>query len=369
MKKVLFVATVTNHINAFHIPYLRMFKENGYEVHVASKGNEKIEYCDKHYEILFERNPIRLNNVNAYKKLKKIIDENNYEIIHCHTPVGGALTRLAARKARKKGTRVIYTAHGFHFYKGAPLANWLIFYPIEKYLAQYTDTIVTINNEDYELAKNKFSKVCNDIQYVPGVGVDVDRFENRLNKDLVKGFKQSLKLKQDDYILTCVARLDKNKNQQFLMNIMETIVKKNNKFHLLLVGPDELNGYYQNIVNNKKLNHNIHFLGRREDVPMMLSITDIVVSASLREGLPVNVIEALAAGKPVVALKCRGMDDLIINNKNGFICDNFDDFINSIFLIYNNKINNLDLRKTNNKILKKININSISNKFKKIYKL
>lgn len=369
MKKILYVATVDVHIKTFHIPYLKMLKENGYEVHVATNGDEQFPYCDVKHRICIERSPFKINNLKAIKQLKKIINEENFDIIHCHTPMGSVVTRLAAREARKNGTRVIYTAHGFHFYKGAPIINWILFYPIEKYLAKYTDTIVTINNEDYELAKNKFSKVCNDIQYVPGVGVDVDRFENRLNKDLVKGFKQSLKLKQDDYILTCVARLDKNKNQQFLMNIMETIVKKNNKFHLLLVGPDELNGYYQNIVNNKKLNHNIHFLGMREDVPMMLSITDIVVSASLREGLPVNVIEALAAGKPVVALKCRGMDDLIINNKNGFICDNFDDFINSIFLIYNNKINNLELRKTNNKILKKININSISNKFKKIYKL
>ena len=145
MKKVLFVATVTKHINSFHIPYLKWFKEEGYEVHVASNGNEPIEYCDKHYNLPFERFPLRKNNIKTYRELKKIINENKYEIIHCHTPVGGVLTRLAAKKARKKGTRVIYTAHGFHFYKEAPLLNWLIYYPIEKWLSRYTDCLITMN--------------------------------------------------------------------------------------------------------------------------------------------------------------------------------------------------------------------------------
>ena len=114
MKRVLFVATVTRHINAFHIPYLKWFKEQGYEVHVASNGNEKIEYCDKHFNLPFARFPLKVENIKTYKELKKIINDNNYEIIHCHTPVGGVLTRLAAKKARQNGTKVIYTAHGFY---------------------------------------------------------------------------------------------------------------------------------------------------------------------------------------------------------------------------------------------------------------
>ena len=150
MDRVLFVATVTSHINAFHIPYLKWFKEQGYEVHVASKGKQKIEYCDKHYEIPFERFPLKKNNIKAFRELKKIIDNNNYKIIHSHTPVAGILTRLAVRKARKSETKVIYTAHGFHFYKGAPLLNWLIYYPIEKICSRWTDCLITINSEDYE---------------------------------------------------------------------------------------------------------------------------------------------------------------------------------------------------------------------------
>ena len=155
-KKVLFTATVDSHILHFHIPYLKLFKEKGYEVHVATNGNEEIPYCDKKHVISFERSPLKLNNLKAIGQLRKIINEENFDIIHCHTPMGSVVTRLAAKKARKKGTRVIYTAHGFHFYKGAPKLNWFLFYPVEKYLSKYTDTLITINKEDYDLAKRKF---------------------------------------------------------------------------------------------------------------------------------------------------------------------------------------------------------------------
>ena len=138
MKKVLFVATVVKlHIMVFHIPYLEWFKKNGYEVHVAARNDYDnkdeciIPFCDRFHDLPFERSPIRKNNLQVYKDLKNIIDTEQYEIIHCHTPMGGAIGRLAARSARKKGTKVIYTAHGFHFFKGAPLVNWLAYYPAE----------------------------------------------------------------------------------------------------------------------------------------------------------------------------------------------------------------------------------------------
>ena len=176
-KKVLFSATVDSHILHFHLPYLKLFKEHGYEVHVATNGTEKIPYCDVKHVVSFERSPYKVNNLKAIKQLRKIINNEKFDIIHCHTPMGSVVTRLAAKKARKKyGTRVIYTAHGFHFYKGAPKLNWMLFYPVEKYLAKYTDTLITINSEDYELAKKRFSKRCKNIEYVPGVGVDKSKF-------------------------------------------------------------------------------------------------------------------------------------------------------------------------------------------------
>jgi len=159
MKKVLFTATVDSHIMQFHLPFLKLFKEKGYEVHVATSGNEKIPYCDVKHVVTFERNPIKINNLKAIKQLKKICEEEKFDIIHTHTPMGSVITRLAARESRKKyKTRVIYTAHGFHFFNGAPLLNWIIYYPVEKWCAKYTDTLILINHEDYNLAKEKFSK-------------------------------------------------------------------------------------------------------------------------------------------------------------------------------------------------------------------
>ena len=369
MKKVLFVATVTSHIKGFHEPYLKMLKEAGYKTYVAAKNNlkanEKIAFCDEYIELPIERNPFKIKNIRAIKKLKKSIEKEKFDLIHCHTPVGAVVTRLAAKKARKKyGTRVIYTAHGFHFYKGAPIINWLLFYPVEKYLAKYTDTLITINKEDYELAKRKFGRRCKDIEYVSGVGIDTKKFDITMSKKEKSTLKKSLGLKKNDFILTCVARLDKNKNQGFLISAMKKIIDKYNDIHLLLVGPDELNGKYQKKVKKYKLENNVHFLGRRDDIPQLLSISDIVVSSSKREGLPANIMEAMIVGLPIVALKCRGMSDLIDNRKNGILVNNPVEMANSIEKIY---LNELKLYNTDKKNIEKITLATILKQIKKIY--
>ena len=154
--------------------------------------------------------------------------------------MGGVVARLAAKKARKAGTRVIYTAHGFHFYKGAPLKNWLLFYPVEKHLAKYTDTLITINDEDFERAKKKFEKRCHDIEYVPGVGVDEKKFNKKLTKKQYAALRKSLKLKDDDFVMISVGRLDTNKNQGLLIRVTSKLVKEDKRYHLLLVGPEKI---------------------------------------------------------------------------------------------------------------------------------
>ena len=364
MKKVLFTATVDSHILHFHIPYLKLFKENGYEVHVATNGDEEIPYCDVKHKISFERSPFKLNNLKAIKELKKVIDKEQFEIIHCHTPMGSVVTRIAAMKARKNGTRVIYTAHGFHFYKGAPILNWCLFYPIEKWLSAYTDTLITINREDYELAKRKFKK-CKDIQYVPGVGIDENKFNVNMDENEKKILKKSLGLKEDDFVLTCVARLDKNKNQGFLIEVERELLKKYKNIHLLLVGPDELNGEYQEQAKNIK--GNVHFLGFRKDISKILEITDVSLSSSSREGLPVNILEAICIGIPVVATNCRGNRDLITNGENGYLIEINDkeNFVKTVESIYLNKAN-LMIEKSKQEA-KKYTLTNILEEMKKIY--
>ena len=331
MKKVLFVATVDSHIELFHVPYLKMFKDKGYEVHVATDSDKLIKYCDKKIKLSIKRSPFKLSNLKAISQLKKVIKAEKYDIVHCHTPMGGVVARLAARKACRNGTRVIYTAHGFHFYKGAPLKNWLMFYPVEKWLSRYTDTLITINQEDYDRAKNKFSKRCYDIQYVPGVGVDEKKFEKRLSAKQKSELRKSLRLKDDDKVLIFPAELSKRKNQMWLIKTLQPLFKKDESYHLLLPGKDSLNGKCQKLAKKLDLEKQVHFLGFRDDIVDLLQISDVAVSSAKQEGLPVNLMEAAFLGLPIVATDCRGNRDVCGTTKQIIVkFGESNDFINSI---------------------------------------
>lgn len=365
-KKILFVATVTSHINAFHIPFLKYFKEDGYEVHVASSGNEKIEYCDKHYNLSFDRLPIGPSNIKAYKQLKKIIKENKYKIIHCHTPVASALTRLAARKARKKyNAKVFYTAHGFHFYKGAPIINWIIYYPIEKLCSRWTDCLITITKEDYELAKRKFR--AKRIEHINGIGFNVEKFNIKISEvDKEKLYKE-IGANKNDIILTYVAELNKNKNQILLINLMEKLIKSNSNIKLLLVGEGKLKKDYQKIVKKKKLDKNIIFTGRRNDIPRILSISDIYVASSVREGLPVNIMEAMYMKLPIIATANRGHKELL-DDGCGYIVYNKRELYERTLQLINDKKMREKLGTLAKHNVEKYKLNLILDKMKEIYK-
>lgn len=367
MKKVLFSATVDSHILAFHIPYLKYFKEQGYEVHVATNGNKDIPYCDKKHKISFERSPFKINNLKAIKQLRKIIDYEKFDIIHTHTPMGSVVTRLAAKNARKKyNTKVIYTAHGFHFYKGAPKKNWLIFYPVEKFLAGYTDDLITINKEDYELAKNKFKT---NVYYIAGVGIDPEKFDINMTENDKLQLRKSLELKKDDFVMIYIAELNQNKNQIFLIECIEELSKKYDNIHLLLAGKDSYNGFYQQKAKEKKIENNIHFLGFREDIPKLLKISNLSVSSSLREGLPVNIMEAMHMGLPIIALDCRGMKDLIENGENGYIVEqhNKEKFIAKIEDIYLKNADITNIKEKNIIKSKKYLLDDLMHEYIKIY--
>ena len=342
MKKVLFTATVDSHIENFHLPYLKYFKEQGYEVHVATNGDDDIPYCDKKIKIPFERSPYKFNNIRAINILKKVIMNEKYDIIHTHTPMGSVVTRLAARKARKKyGTRVIYTAHGFHFFKGAPFKNWLLFYPVEKLLSRFTDTIITINNEDYNFAKSKFH--CKDIEYVPGVGIDENKFNIKMTPKDKKELRKSLGLKEDDFVMIYPAELSERKRQIWLINTVSSLLTNNKSIHLLLPGKDSLNGECQDLIKKLKLEKQIHILGFRKDIAKLIQISNISISSARQEGLPVNIMEAMYNGLPIVATNCRGNRDLVFDNKNGFLIelDDSNRFSNCIKELYeNNELSN-----------------------------
>lgn len=321
-KKVLFCATVDYHFKAFHLPYLKWFSEQGWEVHVAANGNIHLPYVTRKYNIPIQRSPLSIQNIHAYKKLKSIIDQNKYHIIHCHTPMGGVIARLAAQKARRQGTKVVYTAHGFHFCKGSPYMNWLLYYPIERILASHTDCLITINQEDYDLAvKHRFP--VKDIKLVHGVGIDVQRFT-----PVTEIEKRELKLqcgyKSQDFLMLYAAEFNKNKNQSFLIRVLAQLKNETPHAKLLLAGEGPLIEECKKIATQLGVTNMVHFLGYRNDIASLLQMCDLAVASSYREGLPVNIMEAMACGLPVVATDNRGHRELIINNKNGWIVDRDD---------------------------------------------
>lgn len=335
-KKVLFCATIDYHFQAFHLPYMKWFKEQGWEVHVAANGNMELPYVDRKYDIPIQRSPFKLQNFHAYKELTSIIHKNKYSIIHCHTPMGGVLARLAARKARRLGTKVIYTAHGFHFCKGAPLINWLVYYPIEKGLAHYTDCLITINKEDYTLAmKHRFK--AKDIKRVHGVGVDTERF-----KPVKEVRKQNLKMQfgyhPDDFLMFYAAEFNTNKNQKFLIHLLAVLKKEIPNARLLLAGNGPVMESCKKLAAHLGVAEMVHFLGYRTDIASLLPMCDIAVASSLREGLPVNIMEAMACGLPVVATDNRGHKELILNNENGWTVgyDSIEEMVNKVKLLTQN---------------------------------
>ncbi|WP_203287299.1 glycosyltransferase family 4 protein [Metabacillus sp. cB07] len=315
--KILFTATVDYHFKSFHLPVLKWFQENGWEVHVAAQGTIDLPYTDFKFNLPIKRSPFNRRNTDAYRQLRKIIDHNHYCIIHCHTPVGGVLTRLAARDARKKGTKVLYTAHGFHFCKGAPFQNWLTYYPVEKWLSSYTDCLLTINNEDYHLAlKHRFK--ARSIEHIHGVGVDTEKFCPISNEEKEQR-RKFYGYQKDDFLMFYAAEFNKNKNQKLLLQAMCHLKNKVPNAKLLLAGEGTLLAECKRFAEANGMKDTVHFLGFRKDIADILPMCDLAVASSLREGLPVNIMEAMACALPIVATDNRGHRELVGDGVNGWI--------------------------------------------------
>lgn len=298
-RKVLIVATIDKHIESFHLPFIEELYKNGYLVDVASNGTATFPFVNQKFNIPFTRNPISKDNLKSYKQLKKIINDNVYDIIHCHTPVGGAVGRLAAKNSNSK---VVYTAHGFHFYEGAPVKNWLVFYPIEKYLSKYTNLLITINKEDYVLAKNRFKKTR--VKYVPGIGIDLDLIkENQKNTN----FRKEIGAKIDDIVFLSVGELNFNKNHQLVIETLSKIKEKS--FIYAIAGEGPLKQDLIECINDKGLNNKVKLLGYRNDVISIMKQSDIFLFPSKREGLPVSIMEAMSTNMIIIASDIRGNRD------------------------------------------------------------
>lgn len=324
MNKVLIVTSVASMVDQFLLPSMLLLQDMGYKVDVAcnfEKGNtcnaERVEELKKKlddcgisfYQIDFARNVFQLaQNKLAYGQLRSVITANDYKLIHCHSPIGGLLGRLAARSARKKGTRVFYTAHGFHFYKGAPLKNWLFYYPVEKVCSYFTDVLITINQEDYALAKKKMK--AKKVAYVPGVGIDLDKFQNVQVDRAAK--RKEIGVPEDAFLLFSVGELNENKNHQVIIKAMAKL--NNPNVHYAIAGVGDKKDYLLKLADELGVSEQLHLLGYRKDIPELNHCADVFCFPSFREGLSVSLMEAMASRLPCVVSRTRGNVDLIDEN-------------------------------------------------------
>lgn len=319
--KILLTATVQSHICQFHKPLVAMLHNAGCQVHVAARDNLaeknglKLDFADKVFDVPFARSPKSTDNIKAFKQLKEIIAEENYDVVHCNTPMGGIVTRLAARRARKSGTKVFYTAHGFHFYNGAPKKNWLVYYPVEKIFSKITDKIITISKEDYNLASKKFS--CQ-VAHIHGVGANSSKF-SVLDDAEKTALKIALGFDVNTKIILNVGELLPNKNQKSAILAMEKIKENYPNCKLLIAGNGKEKENLEDLIKEKNLEDTVVLLGYTTELQKYMNIADVLMACSYREGLGMNLIEAMLCKKPIVASDNRGHRELVVNQKTGFI--------------------------------------------------
>lgn len=353
-KKILIVAPSDYHIESFHIPYIRKLKEEGYIVDVATNTNKKIEYSDKTIRMVF--------NKKAIKRLKDIMIKEKYDVISCHTEKVSIITRIAYKLSNLKNTKLIYVTHGFSFYKGAPIKKWLYFI-FEKILAKYTTTLVTMNMEDYEIAKKCLKT---DIKYIKGIGLNKDKYQLILTDDEKKKIRKELNLKETDFVMLYPSELNERKNQKLLIEIMPYLDKK---VKLLLPGNDKLKGKYQKLIKKLNLEDRVYLLGYRCDIDKLIQISDLELSSSKSEGLPINIVEAMYMKIPIVATNCKGNRDLIKNDINGYLVEvnNKEDLIDKITFLYKNKKFRKNLGCNSEQYIKEYLLEQVMDEFIKLY--
>lgn len=384
MNKVLILASVSEMVEAFLVPSIDWLQDKGYEVYVAANfTDEDLNRQERNdlfkekltkrgviaHSVPMHRDPFHSENRQAYQMVKRLLASESFALVHCHTPIGGVLARLAARKSHQSGTKVIYTAHGFHFFKGASLKNWLLYYPTEKMLSRYTDCLITINQEDYQTAQNKKFKT-KEIELISGVGINPNQF-SPVTHDKRKYFREVYGYKEDDFILIYVAELSYRKHQDLLISIMAEVVQSIPNAKLLLVGDGDKakEQEYALLIEDLKVWDSVKLLGFRRDVYQLMSLSDVVVSASRQEGLPVNVMEAMSVGLPLIVTDCRGNRDLVKNDVNGYVIDldKPTEFVDRILELHESQAKRNAFGKSNLNLIKQYSLENVNQELGAIY--
>lgn len=368
--RILYVTTISLTMNSFFKPHIQMLVDEGHSVDIACNFRDLAldglytELGCVAHQIDFSRSPLSAGNIKAYGQLKRVIRDGNYDIVHCHTPNAAVVTRLVGRRFRRKnGLKVFYTAHGFHFYKGAPKLNWMVYYPIEKFCSRYTDKLITINQEDYELAKNKFK--AKEVCYVPGVGIDLSRFEGvQVDREAKR---REIGVPEEAFLLLSVGELNENKNHQVVIRALAQL--SNPSIHYAIAGVGDKKEYLISLADELGVSEQLHLLGYRKDIAELNHAADVFCFPSLREGLGLAAIEAMACGLPLITSNVHGINDYSRNGVSGYKCSPTDvnGFVQAIKIL----VNNIDIKKQMGHInlenAQKYNITQILNQIINLY--
>ncbi len=366
--RVLMVATVPSMIGQFNMNNIQLLLDLDYQVDVAAdfkdtsiwpreRAKQLVAELKgkgvKCIQVDFSRQPLNIkHHIGSYRRILNLIRARNYSFIHTHTPIASAIVRLCANKT---GTKVIYTAHGFHFYEGAPLKNWIVYYPIERWLSRYTDVLITINKEDYRRAKKHFN--ARKMVYIPGVGVDISKYIP--NKEGRKKIRKELGVSDDQIVLLSVGELNENKNH---ISVIMAIQGLNYVYVIAGIGENE------EVLKKAAIDNDVdlRLIGYRTDISDVYRAADIYVLPSLREGLNVSLMEAMAAGLPVVCGNIRGNVDLVDEN-SGATFDPHDSSEMSYSIKTVIASDRKKLGANNKNRIKKCDCNIINNSMKDIY--
>ncbi|WKY43529.1 glycosyltransferase family 4 protein [Eubacteriaceae bacterium ES2] len=380
MKKALMMASVAGMIDSFNRDNIKILQSLGYQVEIAcnfSLGLPETIAREQRFREEMEDQGINTHELpvpraiskiadilKAYSLMKKLCQENKYDLVHCHSPIGGVIARLACRKARMSGTKVIYTAHGFHFYKGAPLKNWLLFYPVERLVSRFTDLLITINREDYKRAQGFHAKK---VVYLPGIGVDTKKFSNVSDQRSQK--RQELGIDEQITVILSVGELIHRKNFETALKAAARL--KDEAFVYLFCGEGPLNKILKTMAIELGISDKVFFLGFRRDIPQICGAADLFFFPSYQEGLPVAVMEAMSSGLPVVASSIRGNTDLIADNEGGYLfeAEDHDGYAKALKLLLKDEALRKSMGNHNQEVMKKFEKGAVNDQMKDYYNL
>lgn len=323
--RVLIVASVAAFVRSFLMNQISMLRDEfDCDIEVAANfqygspsPTDTIQTFGQHLERIgitthqvdFARSPLQLGpNLKAFQQLATIAKTRAIDVLHAHTPVAGVAARMVGLRCNLP---VIYTAHGFHFYTGAPLRNWILYYPIERLLAHWTTALITINLEDAERAGH-FRNTHT--YYVPGMGVELPSIP--VTQEAREALRTQLGITSQELLCLSVGELNTNKNHSLILRAMTD--PRLAQLHYAVAGQGPLDDQLQRSAEELGINHRFHLLGHRSDVSRLLAASDIFALPSIREGLNVSLMEAMAAGLPVVCAQIRGNTDLVHSGVNGF---------------------------------------------------